>query len=97
MNGVPPRLGNLPQASALGLHSNESVMVHDSARTAKFLAAGPSIPYTCAHPLPDQVTLQLSDGRHNCEKCLPQGAAGVDVFLVADELDTERPKLLQRE
>ena len=72
-------------------------MVHDSARTTKFLAAGASIPYARAHALPDQVTLQLSDGRHNCEKCLPQRAAGVDVFLVADELDTERPKLLQCE
>jgi hypothetical protein len=58
-------------------------MIHDSARTTKFLAAGPSIPYARAHLLPDQVTLQLSDGRHNCETCLPQRAAGVDVFLVA--------------
>ena len=72
-------------------------MVHDSARTTELLSARPRIPYARAHTLPNQVTLQLSNGGHNCEKCLPQRAAGVDVFLVADELDTERPKLLQCE
>jgi len=73
------------------------VSVYDPTRTAKLFATGLRIPYPAAHRLPDQVTLQLSDSRHNCEKCLPQRAAGVDVFLVADELDTERPKLLQYE
>jgi hypothetical protein len=73
------------------------VVVHNPARTAQLFATGPSVPYPCAHPLPDQVALQLRDGRHNCEKCLPQRAARVDVFLVADELDTEGAKLLQCE
>jgi hypothetical protein len=53
------------------------------------------VPNTGVDPFSDKVTLQLSDGRHNCEKRLPKRAARVDVFLVADELDAERPKFLE--
>ena len=85
---------NLPYTRTLSLKPNDVLLIYDSTRTSQFLAAGPSIPHTCGHPLPDQVTLQLSYGGHNCEKRLTEWAARVDVFLVADELDTERPKFL---
>lgn len=88
-------VSNLPQTRTLRLKPNDVLLIYDSTRTAHFLAAGPSIPYTCAHALSNQVALKLSDGGHNCEKCLSERTAGIDVFLVANELDTERPKFLQ--
>jgi hypothetical protein len=64
-------------------------------RQAQLLAIRPCIPNPGTHPLPYQISLKLRNRTYDCEERLPQRAAGVDVLLVADELNAERPKLLQ--
>lgn len=90
----PQRFRDLSQAGALNLESNDVFLIYDPTRTAQLLSAFPSVAHSRAYPLANEVTLQLSNSRHNREQRLPEGAVGVDVFLIADELDTERPKFL---
>jgi len=89
--------GNLAKAQPLGLESPNLVDIHDSARAPELRTLGPSIPETCIDAFPNKVALQLSHCLDNREQCLTQRAASVDVLLIADELDAERPELLQRQ
>jgi len=57
----PELFGSLPQACAFGLEAKQFIGVHDPRGRLSCLPQA-SIPCTRAHPLPDQVTLQLSDG-----------------------------------
>src|ERR1700752_564406 len=88
---------DLSQAQALGLQFENLFVAHGAFRAAKLSPARPFIPNPRTHALTDQISLKLSDGRYDCEQHLPQRAAGIDVLLVADELDAERPKFLQRQ
>jgi hypothetical protein len=64
--------GDLSKAGSPRLQAMDFFMIYDPARMAKLFTGRPCIPNACAHPLPDRVTLQLSDERHNCEECPPQ-------------------------
>ena len=44
-------------------------------------------PHTGAHPLDDQVALQLSDGADDDHHRPPQRSSGVDIFPEADQLN----------
>ena len=55
------------------------------------------MPNSRVYPLPDQVPLQLGNRRDYREKRLTKRTAGVNVFLVGDELDTEGAEFLQGE
>src|SRR5712691_1556490 len=48
-----------------------------------------------AHPLGNEVPLELRNGSHNVEQELATRADGIDAFGVADEIDTERPELIE--
>lgn len=86
---------NLAKAGSLGTQPQYFIFADYSASTTKLLPASLRVPNTSTNALANEVTLQLSDSGNNCEKCLPQGAARINIFLVADELDTEGPKLLR--
>jgi hypothetical protein len=44
-------------------------------------------PHAGAHPLDDQVALELGDGADDDDQGAPQWAAGVDLLAETDELD----------
>jgi hypothetical protein len=68
----PQLFSDLSQAESVGLQLQNPVPVHDPHWATELLAILSRIPNPGTHPLPDQVTLQLSDGGHNGKKRLPQ-------------------------
>ena len=65
-------------------------------RSRDALALGPGPGHAGAHPLTDQRALELGEARHHTEHQLALRGRGVDVLLVADEVDAERPELHER-
>src|SRR5579871_3392048 len=86
--------GNLPQACSLGPQPSHLSVIHNPARTPKLLAASPRIANPSTHALADKVALQLGNSRHNREECLSERAAGINVLLIAYELNAEGTELL---
>jgi len=91
----PQLFRNLAKACSFGTQPPYFVVIHGAAGTTKLLPTGPRIAEACVNALTNQVAFQLGHGRHNDEEGLPQRAARINVFLIADELDSERTKLLQ--
>jgi len=82
----PPISGSAP-----GTHT------HSYTGTAKSFSTLPGDAKARNNALPYQIAFKLCDRSHNGKQRLPQRAAGVDVFLIADELDAERTELLKRQ
>jgi hypothetical protein len=81
---------------ALGLKFENLVAVYRALRAAQCLAVCAGVAYPRRYPLPYQVALQLGHGTDDCKYCRPERAAGIYVFLIADELDAQRPKFVER-
>jgi len=65
-------------------------------RPPELLSLGPGVAQAGAHPLSDEITLQSRDCGHDGEHRGTQRSGGVDVLLVADELNAQGAELLER-
>ena len=88
--------GDLPKAVAFRLQYQNPFTVYPALRATELLAIRSRIPNPGTHPLPYQIALKLRHRLHDCEECLPQRAARVDVLLIGNKLDAQRPKFFQR-
>jgi hypothetical protein len=92
----PQVFGDLFQALAFCIHSQNQVAVYGSHWGTALLALRSRIPNPGSYPLTNQITLQLSDGRNDGEERLTQRTARIYVFLITDEMNAERPKFFLR-
>jgi hypothetical protein len=87
--------GDWTEALALLLWFQNPFAVYRTLPTAKCFPICPCRSNPSTHPLPYQIALKLRNCGHDSEECLPHRAAGVDDFLITDELDSQRPKFFQ--
>ena len=70
-------------------------LVNVRRRPAQSFAFRSCVCDACDNPFPDDVCLKLGNRAHDREHGLAHGGRGIDVFLEADEVDTEVPKLFE--
>ena len=98
--GSPAQLedsANLDPGAPLRAQPRNCASIHTNTRPAQYYAFGLRIPQCSLDPLADQIALELCHRRHNGEQGLPEWRSGVDVFLIADELNPECSELFQGE
>jgi len=68
----PQLFSDLSQAESVRLQLQNPASVHDPHWATELFAILSRIANPGAYPLPDQITFELRDRRHNRKKCLPQ-------------------------
>ena len=92
----PKGCGNLTQAVAQCLQLDNPFAIYRTLRATEHLAIRSRLSNPGTHPFPYQITLKLRHRRDDSKKGLTQRATRVDVLLIGNKLDSQRPKLLQR-
>ena len=58
------------------------------------LSHGSGVCDPCSHSLADKIPFELGHSSHNVKQKLAGRRSGIDAFRVANEVNTQRPKLL---
>jgi hypothetical protein len=87
---------DLPEAFTLRPQLPNPLGVHGPDWATELFAIRSCISNPRRHPLPDQLTLKLRHRTYDCEERLPQWGARIDILLLTNELDAQRPKFFER-
>jgi len=87
--------GDLAQALAMQAISLDGCLIQFQRSAADALAFEADAPHAGAHPLDDQITLQLGYGADDDDDSPSQRAGGIDVLSEADIFDVEPVEFVQ--
>jgi hypothetical protein len=88
-------LGDLAQTHAPAAITDYGGFIESQGTPADVPSFEAGAAHAGAHPLDDQVALELGDGTHDDHDGAPQRSAGVDVLAITDELDIEAVEIIE--